>query len=34
MVCECSDCGHVFESEELMCPECGSGDVIVYDKEE
>ncbi len=36
IVCECQDCGKEFEIEEIeeniMCPYCGSGDVLVGDE--
>lgn len=37
IVCECQDCGKQFEVEEkenIMCPYCGSGDVITEEENE
>ena len=37
MICECEDCGHVWEQEDIeniYCPVCHSGDIIVEEVEE
>lgn len=38
IVCECQNCGKEFETdepiEEITCPYCHSGDVIIYEVED
>jgi predicted Zn-ribbon and HTH transcriptional regulator len=37
MICECQDCGYTWEQEDIeniFCPMCQCGDIIVEEKED